>query len=127
MPEVEAMIDGLDQPNGVVFSPNGATLYVSDTGVLLHAGGAAGGLYAARGDGVRVHAPDGEPLGRIATATKTSNTAFGGEGLRRLFITSGPCIFAVDTKVEGFRHVGWTATGARIEARIWSSSSSTGR
>ncbi|MCJ2032978.1 SMP-30/gluconolactonase/LRE family protein [Methylobacterium sp. J-068] len=62
---------------------------------------ADGRLYAACFDGVRVYAPDGTRLGRIATATDAANVAFGGPDGRRLFIAAGPCLHAIDLTVRG--------------------------
>ncbi|HEV7438744.1 MAG TPA: SMP-30/gluconolactonase/LRE family protein [Methylobacterium sp.] len=58
-----------------------------------------GHLYAACEDGVRIYAPDGTWLGRIATPTAAANIAFGGPDGRRLFIAAGEAILAVDLKV----------------------------
>lgn len=60
---------------------------------------AAGRVYAACGDGVRIFAPDGAPLGRIATPTASANLAFGGADGRRLFIAAGHAIHAIDLRV----------------------------
>jgi gluconolactonase len=60
---------------------------------------ANGNLYAACEDGVRLYAPDGTPLGRIATPKAAANLAFGGPDRRRLFIAAGDAILAVDLKV----------------------------
>ena len=67
-------------------------------------GDADGRVYAACGDGVRVYAPDGRLLGRIATAMDAANVTFGGPDGRRLFIASGPAILAIDLKVRGAAH-----------------------
>ena len=62
---------------------------------------ADGRVYAACGDGVRVFAPDGRLLGRIATAREAANVTFGGRDGRRLFVASGPAIHAIALKVRG--------------------------
>ena len=62
---------------------------------------AGGRVYAACFDGVRVYAPDGTQLGRIATATDAANVAFGGPDGRRLFIAAGAAVHAIDLKVAG--------------------------
>lgn len=64
-----------------------------------------GRIYAACFDGVRIFAPDGTRLGRIATATDAANVAFGGPDRRRLFIAAGHAVHAVDLKVRG-AHLG---------------------
>ncbi|KAB1070215.1 SMP-30/gluconolactonase/LRE family protein [Methylobacterium planeticum] len=58
---------------------------------------AAGNLYAACEDGVRIYAPDAAPLGRIATPKAAANLTFGADG-RRLFIAAGDAIHAIDLK-----------------------------
>jgi gluconolactonase len=62
---------------------------------------ADGRVYAACFDGVRIYAPDGTALGRIATATDAANVAFGGPDGRRLFIGAGAHVLAIDLKVRG--------------------------
>jgi gluconolactonase len=62
---------------------------------------ADGRVYASCFDGVRVHAPDGTRLGRIATATDAANIALGGPDGRRLFIGAGAVVHAIDLKVRG--------------------------
>ena len=59
----------------------------------------AGRVYAACGDGIRIFAPDGTPLGRIATPTPAANLAFGGSDGRRLFVAAGHAILAIDLRV----------------------------
>ncbi len=62
---------------------------------------ADGRLYAACEDGVRVFAPDGTLLGRIATPTTPANIVFGGVDGRRLFITAGKAVHAVNMRAQG--------------------------
>lgn len=59
---------------------------------------AAGRVYAACGDGIRIFAPDGTALGRIATPTPAANLAFGGPDGRRLYIAAGHAILAIDLR-----------------------------
>ena len=136
---LEARIARLDQPNGLAFSPDGATLYVSESGAALNPEGPsgiwafgigrdgsadegrlfaaispgvsdglavseAGLLFAACQDGVRIFGADGTQLGRIPTATASSNVAFGGPDGRRLFITAGEKVHAIDLQVAGLTH-----------------------
>lgn len=61
----------------------------------------AGRLYAACEDGVRVFDPDGIWLGRIATPRAAANVAFGGPEGRRLFVSAGGSIHALDLRVAG--------------------------
>jgi gluconolactonase len=115
--EVSLVDDTISQPNGVVLSPDGNTLYVGGNSAgkiykypvladgttgprtefanVSGADGAtidcAGNLYwASYSDGkVHVFAPDGRELGTVSAGTNTTNAAFGGADGRTLFITSG--------------------------------------
>lgn len=60
-----------------------------------------GRVYAACFDGIRIFAPDGRRLGRIATATDSANLAFGGPHGRTLFFSAGSAVHAIDLKVRG--------------------------
>ncbi len=135
---LEARTDRLDQPNGLAFSPDGGTLYVSESGAALNPEGPsgiwafavaadgsldegrlfasispgvsdglevseAGHVFAACQDGVRVFGPDGRRIGSIPTATASSNVAFGGAGGKRLFITAGKAVHAIDLAIAGLR------------------------
>jgi gluconolactonase len=60
---------------------------------------AAGRLYAACADGVRVYASDGTPLGRIATPRTAANLTIGGPDGRRLYVSAGPAIHAIALRV----------------------------
>jgi gluconolactonase len=115
--EVFLVDDTISQPNGVVLSPDGNTLYVGGNSAgkiykypvladgttgprtefadVSGADGAtidcAGNIYwASHTDGrVHVFAPDGRKLGSITAGTNTTNAAFGGADGRTLYITSG--------------------------------------
>lgn len=120
-----ARMADLRQPNGLAFSPDGRTLYVSDTDLDRHeilafdvgANGALTGrrvfrviepgvpdgfcvdargwLWSSSGSGIQVYSADGEPLGLIPTPHTCSNCTFGPDG-RRLFITGEESLWAVD-------------------------------
>ncbi|MEV1117779.1 SMP-30/gluconolactonase/LRE family protein [Actinosynnema sp. NPDC049800] len=109
--------DTLRQPNGIVLSPDGKTLYVgatADNTIVKYTvnpdgttGGrttfasirtpdgatvdCAGNLYWASYDEGLVHvfSPSGERLGAISAGRNSTNAAFGGPDGRTLYITSG--------------------------------------
>lgn len=60
-----------------------------------------GRVYAGTGDGVRIWAADGRPLGHIPTEGPCANIAFGGADGRRLFLCAGRRVLTVETKVRG--------------------------
>jgi gluconolactonase len=123
--ELARMAD-LEQPNGIAFSPDGRTLYVSDSDLGRHhvlafdvaedgtlSGrrvfrtvepgvpdgfrvDARGWIWTSSGSGVQVFSAEGEPLGLIPTPHTCSNCAFGGSDGRRLFITGEESLWAVD-------------------------------
>ncbi|MGW5744656.1 SMP-30/gluconolactonase/LRE family protein [Amycolatopsis sp. NPDC003861] len=114
---VSLVDDTLPQPNGVVLSPDGKTLYVGATGAdtivkypvfpdgstgnrttfatMRTPDGAtidcAGNLYWASFDEGLVHvfSPSGAPLGTISAGRNTTNAAFGGPDGKTLYLTSG--------------------------------------
>ncbi len=127
-----------DEPNGLCFSPDGRTLYVSDTALSLNeipgdhrkgstheviafdvgddgtlsnrrffchtdhgypdgfAVDARGWLWTTAADGIHVFAPDRTRLGYFATPAVSSNCAFGGPGMRRLFVAATSYLLAID-------------------------------
>jgi gluconolactonase len=116
--------DTLKQPNGIVGSADGKTLFVADIGggktyryeiapdhtlrgrKLFCAMGSdgmtldgAGNLYLT-GKGVTVFGPDGEKLGNIPIAKNwTANVCFGGKDGKTLFITASDSIFTLEMTV----------------------------
>jgi gluconolactonase len=119
------------RPNGLCFSPDERTLYVSDSSERHHlvyalslrpddtAGDmrvfavlpqgvpdgmradTEGRLYVAGPDGVYVYAPDGTPLGKLLVPEMVTNVCFGGPGRRRLFITACTSLYAFDLLTTG--------------------------
>jgi gluconolactonase len=144
-----------EQPNGLAFSPDGRTLYVSDTSLALNEipgdppgtqhktgtqhkigtqhrmgthhkieafdvagdGGLTnrrffwhsdhgypdgfkvdprGWVWTTAADGIHIIAPDRTRLGYIPTPAVCSNCAFGGDGMRRLFIAATDLLLAID-------------------------------
>jgi gluconolactonase len=116
-------------PNGVALSPDGLSLYLATTGggplqrFPLAADGSvagagttltssnsdgmavdcAGNLYLTSG-GLKVYSSTGQPLGSIAGLTSgfTTNSAFGGEDRRTLFITNSTALYRIELGVPGF-------------------------
>jgi gluconolactonase len=114
---VSLVDDTLPQPNGIVLSPDGRTLYVGATGAdaimrytvfpdgttgnrttfasMRTPDGAtidcAGNLYWASYDEGLVHvfSPSGARLGTISAGRNTTNAAFGGPDGQTLYLTSG--------------------------------------
>jgi gluconolactonase len=114
---VSLVDDTLRQPNGIVLSPDGRTLYVGATGAnaimrytvfpdgttgnrttfaaIRTPDGAtvdcAGNLYWASNEEGLVHvfSPSGAQLGTISAGRTTTNAAFGGPDGQTLYITSG--------------------------------------
>lgn len=132
---VEAVVTDMLRPNGLCFSPDGGTLYVSETGrthdparpveiraypivagrpgpgrhfATCDAGlfdglrcDVQGHVWAAAGDGVRCHAPDGTLIGRIAVPEMVGNLCFGGAKRNRLFITAQTSLYAIYVNTRG--------------------------
>jgi gluconolactonase len=118
--------DGLEQPNGVIGTPDGKTLYVADIrakktyaydiqtdGSLtnrrlfceLGSDGMtiddAGNVYLT-GKGVSVFAPSGEKIEQIDVPERwTANVCFGGEDLQTLIITASTGLYGLKMRVRG--------------------------
>jgi gluconolactonase len=127
------VIEGLNRPNGLCFSPDESLLYVVEIGALrvfdvvdgratngrvfvdLGAGGSDGircdtegnvwGSFGGpEGDGVACWAPDGTLLGRIHLPEVTANLCFGGRRRNRLFITASSSLYSVHVGARGAQH-----------------------
>ncbi|HET6573701.1 MAG TPA: SMP-30/gluconolactonase/LRE family protein [Fimbriiglobus sp.] len=118
--------DGYSQPNGLVGTPDGKTLYVSDIGrgrtyaydiqtdgtlrnqrtfCGLGSDGmtldADGNVYLT-GKGVTVFDRTGKQIAHIDVPAKwTANVCFGGKNMRTLFITAGTALYSVPMRVKG--------------------------
>ena len=120
------VVDTLLQPNGIVGSPDGQYLYVSDLrsrktykykinadgslsdGQLLFNMGSDGmtldnrGNIYITGNGVTVFNPEGKKIKHIAIPEKwTANVAFVGKRRDKLFITASEAVYTLDMKVKG--------------------------
>ncbi|WP_226382285.1 SMP-30/gluconolactonase/LRE family protein [Falsiroseomonas ponticola] len=60
-----------------------------------------GNLWAAAGDGVRCHAPDGTLIGLIPLPEMAGNLCFGGAKRNRLFITAQTSLYAIYLNTRG--------------------------
>lgn len=120
--------DTLVQPNGIIGSPDGKTLFVADIGAgktyqyeiakdgaLTHrklfcelgsdgiTRDSAGNLYLT-GKGVTVFDREGRKLGNIPVAKSwTANICFGGPAMKTLFITAMDSLFTLEMAVQGTR------------------------
>jgi gluconolactonase len=117
------------QPNGICFSPDGATCYIADSGTPHHvraftvdhaqlSGGRifavitpgvpdgmrcdrAGRLYVTAGNGVQVFSPDGTRMGLIPVDKEPANCAFGDEDGKTLLITARSAVYRIRLLVAG--------------------------
>jgi gluconolactonase len=118
--------DDLEQPNGVIGTPDGKTLYVADIGARrtyaydvqddgslankrlfceLGSDGMtidSGGNVYLTGRGVTVFNKDGKQIDEIDIPERwTANVCFGGADRRTLFITASTALYAVKMRVAG--------------------------
>lgn len=128
---VTRVADDLDQPNGLAFSADERTLYVTDTerahlrrfdvgldgtltgGEVLATCDAgawdgvrvdtAGRIWGAAADGLHVLDPDGTLLGRLLLPEICSNLAFGGPKRNVLYVTATHLLLSVRTTATGLR------------------------
>jgi gluconolactonase len=123
--ELRRATDDLVAPNGLIGTPDGKTLYITDPGdgrtwsYSVNADGslAAKKLFVAQGGdgmaldehnnlylaggGVSVFAPSGQKLLEIAMPNRTSNLKFAGKERRTLFITARDTVYTLDMRVRG--------------------------
>ncbi len=123
----QRVADELEQPNGVIGTPDGRTLYVADikadktyayaigkNGALSNrrlfcAKGSdgmtideRGNLYLTHKGGVFVFNPQGEQIRLIEIDEPwTANVCFGGKGMRTLFVTASTGFYRVAMNVKG--------------------------
>ncbi|HEY4335728.1 MAG TPA: SMP-30/gluconolactonase/LRE family protein, partial [Puia sp.] len=114
------------KPNGIVGTPDGKTLYISDIGdgkTYAYTIGAGGRLSNRRlvcaqgsdgmtldergniyltGDGVTVYNPAGKKIAHIPVPEQwTANLCFGGKDRRTLFITASQGVYVLRMRVRG--------------------------
>jgi len=120
------IIDDLTQPNGIIGTPDGKTLYVADIrgrktfAYDINADGSvtnkrlfaesgsdgltidsAGNIYMTAGRAVEVYDSTGKHLESIPVPENPSNVCFGGKDRKTLFITARTGFYAVKTQVTG--------------------------
>jgi gluconolactonase len=127
--ELSAVLDSLDKPNGLAFSPDERVLYVGDNGAPHHllaydvedgarlADGRVladftpeqpdglkvdveGRVYASAAGGVRILDGSGGQIGEIELPGAV-NFAFGGRGRNVLFITTDTAVWAAELDAKG--------------------------
>jgi len=121
-----AVATDLKKPNGIVGTPDGKTLYVSDIGDgktyaysigpggrlsdrrLFCAQGSDGMTLDERGDlyltgnGVTVYGPSGQKIAHIPVPEEwTANLCFGGRDRKTLFITASQGVYVLRMRVKG--------------------------
>lgn len=129
--DLRVVADDFVKPNGICFSPDESSLYVSDTANDRHhirrfrvtadkrlEGGevlaviapgksdgfrvdSSGRIFTSAGDGIWVLSPDGERLGMIPVPETPANCAFGGVARNRLYVTARTSLYAVDLCTSG--------------------------
>lgn len=123
---VKLIADDLKQPNGIIGTPDGKTLYVADIGdnrtwvYNIGSGGTLSGkkLFCEMGSdgmtidkkgniyitgkGVTVFDKTGKKLGNIPVPENwTANVCFGGKDRKELFITASKGLYRIKTRVRG--------------------------
>jgi len=128
--------DDFDHPNGLAFSADERTLYVSDSGLspspmrsfaVADDGTLSGGdvlmecdtgifdgfrldvtgrIWTSAGDGVHCYEPDGTLLGKVRLPEAVANVTFGGPRGNRLFICATSSLYAVLLPVRGLSTLG---------------------
>jgi gluconolactonase len=114
------------QPNGIIGTPDGKTLYVADIGggktyvYDIQADGSLknrkefcamgsdgmtideeGNVYFTRNQAVTVYDKSGKKILEIAVPEGTTNVCFGGNDFRTLFITAGTGLYSLSMRVKG--------------------------
>ena len=122
------VINDLEQPNGIIGTPDGKTLYVADikagktykykiqpdgslSGKTLFAPMGSDGMTIDKkgniyltGKGVTVFNPKGDKIDHIpVNAGWTANVCFGGKDMKMLFITASESFYGLKMKVAGVR------------------------
>jgi gluconolactonase len=125
--EVRLVTDKMKYPNGIGFSPDEKTLYVSDTSgggiwsYAIAADGSAsegakfckvsipdglavdvrGNIWSTSSRGIVVFSSEGDEIESFRTSMMPTNCVFGGTGNRTLLITAREKVFRIRTVVSG--------------------------
>lgn len=116
----------IKQPNGIIGTPDGMTLYVADIGAGktyrydIDADGKLknrrlfceqgsdgmtidedGNVYFTRGRGVQVYDKAGKKLAQIDVPENCTNVCFGGKDMKTLFVTAGTGFYSIPMRVKG--------------------------
>ena len=116
------------QPNGIIGTPDGKTLYVADIGgrktyvYEIQADGSLknrkefcsmgsdgmtideeGNVYFTLGKAVTVYDKTGRKILQIDVPEGTTNVCFGGKDMKTLFITAGTGFYSIAMRVKGMR------------------------
>jgi gluconolactonase len=126
--KITRVADDLSQPNGIVGTPDGKKLFVSDIraqktwSYTINKNGSLedkklfcemgsdgmtidskGNIYLT-GKGVTVFDKNGQRLGNIVIPENwTANVCFGGKELKKLYITASKGLYRINVKVKGTR------------------------
>jgi len=120
------VIDDLVQPNGIVGTPDGKTLFIADIGgnktwsYTINKDGSLGnkklfcemgsdgmtidvdGNIYLTGKGVTIFDKNGIQIGNIAVPENwTANVCFGGKDMKSLFITASKSLYRIRTQIKG--------------------------
>jgi gluconolactonase len=123
---ITRLVDDLVQPNGIVGTPDGKTLFIADIGgnktwsYSINKDGSLGnktlfcemgsdgmtvdskGNIYLTGKGVTIFDRNGNKLGNIAVPESwTANVCFGGPDMKSLFITASKGLYRIKLKVKG--------------------------
>jgi gluconolactonase len=129
--DLQVVADDFVRPNGLAFSADESLLYVVDTRErhlrvfdVSPEGSLSGGrvlaecdagsfdglrldetgrLWVAAHDGIHVHHPEGDLLGKLRIPQVVSNLCFGGPRLNHLFVTATSTVYTMRLNVNGLR------------------------
>ena len=121
-----AAVGDIKQPNGIIGTPDGKTLYVADIGgnktyvYDIEADGTLknrkqfcgqgsdgmtideeGNVYFTLGRAVTIYDKTGKKIATIDVPEGTTNVCFGGKDMKTLFITAGTSLYSISMRVKG--------------------------